>query len=105
MDMGENRHEFAGALISCFGKIPPSQAMQRSDNAADPVTHFEQLARVCAPFANVARSRNQDRLPEAPLVKNIAACLNAALATCHNQNWDMVLLGELAPVLNPHIRV
>jgi hypothetical protein len=98
MEMGENRHQFAGAVMSCLGITPPSQAMQPRDNAADPVRHLEQLAGVCAPFANTVRIGDQDQLPDPNLAANISACLNDALSTSHDQEWDMVLLGELPPI-------
>ena len=98
MDMGENRHEFAGALMSCLGITPPAQAIRNSNNLTDPVRDLEKLASVCAPFVSgLPKDRNREQ--ESLLAGKIADCLNDSLAVCSNQSWDMVLLGELAPIL------
>jgi hypothetical protein len=103
MDTGENRHEFAGAVLSCLGITPPAHARRLKDDTTDPVTLIQQFARLCSPFANPTRNEERHYGQDAALAENLAYYLNEVLAACQRQSWDMVVLGELAPIQVPRV--
>ncbi|MCC5021288.1 MAG: hypothetical protein J6386_26165 [Candidatus Synoicihabitans palmerolidicus] len=53
-DEYSDRHQLAGTLMACLGTVPPPQAMPTfSGDFADEVCLCADLARGCAPFADV----------------------------------------------------
>ena len=89
-------HEFAGALLACIGKTPPSQALpgrEPSQRPPSPAEVLLSLARTCSPFVDLPASRL-----ETDLAESIFDSLIVFIERVEAWQFEAWLLQPLAPV-------
>lgn len=99
MEPGQDRHEFAGALLACIGMTPPLEALPARDPSPQhptPAQVLLHLARVCSPLVN-----NSPNSPD-PLASGLARPMLDSLQLFTDQvkkwSFEVWLLPPLPPV-------